>query len=441
MKLIRLLPRFREADRSLSTLAEHESWSRQQIADFHLDAINALWKHAIDSVPYYQRLSDELRLPDRFEDLDHFHDAVPSLSKDKVRQDPMLFRSQATEDGFWCRTGGSTGEPLKVFWGTEANREMLRTKYRAFQMWGIDYLDRIAFLWGHSTWFQPGLKGRLARLRQPAEDYLRNRLRLSAYHVGQSHLSGYLQRLHRFRPVALYGYPTAIRLLADQARRESFSLDSLRLIIATGEPIDNATVEYIQDTFNAPTIVEYGSVDCGHLAHEWPDRTIRVREDFVHLETVEREQSRHSIVVTPLHNFAFPLIRFDMEDVSSRMLAFPEQGFAKLHDVMGRSNDFLLTSSDDVLHSARLDAMFKYQCQSIRRFRVHQQEAGNVDVFVELDQPVPNTEQNIEKIVFDLVGFPVRAKVVDEIELTQAGKHRILVSDFARRKLDGQDAV
>ncbi|MCC7338209.1 MAG: hypothetical protein IT422_24215 [Pirellulaceae bacterium] len=435
MKMLRYLPRFAEADRRLITLAEHETWPRERIDTYQLDSINTLWKHAIQSVPYYMAIHSEQNLPMRFDCLAEFHDSVPLLSKQTVREHPELFLSRVKTRGFWCGTGGSTGAPMKVYWECKAHLEMLRTKYRAFQMWGIDYLDRIAFLWGHSTYFQAGLKGHIARLRQPAEDYARSRLRLSAYQVGAEQLTKYLRQLQRFRPVALYGYPTAIRLLAEQARRESCKLDSLRHVVVTGEPIDDATMDTIKDALDANVVIEYGSVDCGHMAHQWPDGTLRVREDVVHLETFAQEQTGNAIVVTPLHNLAFPLLRYDLSDLTSHPVQMPERGFSILQDVTGRMNDFLMLKDGGVAHSARLDAFFKYQCKGIRRFHVHQHRAGNVEVFVELNQPDANMPQYIEEQLRQIVGYHVSAQVVEEIELSKAGKHRLLISDMASRLL------
>ena len=64
---------------------------------------------------------------------------------------------------------------------------MLRCRYRMQAAWGVDFFDRSAMLWGHSASLKPGLAGYLALVRLPVEDWLRNRLRLSAYQVGRDH--------------------------------------------------------------------------------------------------------------------------------------------------------------------------------------------------------------------------------------------------------------
>ena len=50
------------------------------------------------------------------------------------------FLSERARRGRWERTSGSTGSPMSSYWANDAHREMLRTKYRLYAMWGLDIL-------------------------------------------------------------------------------------------------------------------------------------------------------------------------------------------------------------------------------------------------------------------------------------------------------------
>ena len=203
MKLIQYLPRFQVALRSLQAMAERETWPRSVIEAFQLERLNSVWKYAVAYVPYYRELRTKAGLPLRFSSLEEFTSTVPVLSKSEVRTTPQRFLSEQRRSGEWKRTGGSTGTPMNVYWASEAHLETLRCKYRFYAMWGIDIFDRSAFLWGHSASFAPGLAGLVARFRQPLEDRLRNRIRLSAYELGPDDLNTYLRKILRFRPVSV----------------------------------------------------------------------------------------------------------------------------------------------------------------------------------------------------------------------------------------------
>jgi phosphoenolpyruvate mutase len=432
MKLLRHLPRFRKAARALHTLAERERWSRGQIEAFQLDRLNALWQHAIAHVPYYRQLAAAAHLPARFDSLEAYQASMPILPRATIQANPRAFLSERAAPGRWVCTGGSTGTPLNAYWGRSAHLEMLQARYRLHDAWGVDVFDRTAFLWGHSASFQRGLAGTMAWLRQPVEDWLRNRIRLSAYHLGRDDLRDYLRRIAAFRPAAMYGYSRAVYMLACEAEASHFHCDSLKLITLTGEPAHDHLSETIERAFKVPAVAEYGSVECGFLAGEGVDRSLRVREDLVLMETLPRDDGRHDIVVSVLNNPSFPLFRYAIADVTDARLKLPEQGFAVLHDIAGRDNDLILTRSGRPLHSARFDALFKYGTDVIRQFRVRQHADGTLTVALELNDSSASLDLSIlERKIRNLVeGYPVKVETVPTLPPTLAGKHRLVLSDL-----------
>ena len=99
---------------------------------------------------------------------------------------------------------------MRVYGETRAHLERLRCRYRYQTMWGVDIFDPSVFLSGRGATFAPGISGQAVKLRMCAEDYLRNRLRLSGYDLSKCHLHAYLEKINRFRPALLYGYSSAV---------------------------------------------------------------------------------------------------------------------------------------------------------------------------------------------------------------------------------------
>ncbi len=181
-----------------------------------------------------------------------------------------------------------------------------------------------------------------------------------------------------------------------------------------------------------PAVVEYGSVECCFLAGKAADRSLRVREDLVLIETLPRDDGRHDIVVTVLNNPSFPLLRYVIADITDARLKVPVQGFAVLHDVAGRDNDLILTRSGRALHSARFDALFKYGTDVIRQFRVRQHADGALTVALELNDATASLDlSTMERKIRNLVeGYPVKVEAVTSVPTTPAGKHRLVLSDL-----------
>jgi phosphoenolpyruvate phosphomutase len=416
----------------MAALEARERWSRAEIETFQLERLNHLWLHAAVHVPYYRRLAARASLPSRFATLDEFKSTVPVLAKAAVRDDPRDFLSQRPLRGHWTRTGGSTGTPMDCYWAADAHAEMLRCKYRFQASWNIDVFGRTAFLWGHSACLKPGLNGWLARRRQPVEDRLRNRLRLSAYRLGRDDLRSYLRRIALFRPAMLYGYGRALSLLATEAEAIRFNCESLRLAVLTGEPAFAHIVAAVERAFGVPAVAEYGSVECGFLAGETPDRTLQIREDVVLLETLPSEDGRYHLLVTVLNNPSFPLLRYAIGDMTDASLELRQRGFACLHNVVGRNNDLILSRSGRYLHSSHFDALFKYETHAIRGFRVRQHVDGVLSVSLELSDPSVSLDlMRLQRKIGELVeGYPVKVEVVETLPHSPSGKHRLVLSDL-----------
>jgi phenylacetate-CoA ligase len=431
--ILRFLPRFQKAYRELEILKEREHWTRGMIESFQLTRINALWRHASTHVPYYRELISRFALPGNFSTLAEFTSQVPLLPRDAVKNQPFAFISEKAAHGSWCRTGGSTGKPMDIYWGHDAHLEVLRAKYRQYNQWGLDIFDRIIFLWGHAASLRPGLAGFLSRIKQPLEDRMRNRLRLSAYFLGRDNLQRYLRQIAAFRPSGLYGYGHAVFLLAQEAEKQGFHCDTLKLVILTGEPISQRIVETVENAFGAPAIQEYGSIECGVIAGEWTDRTLRVREDIVFLESIPKADGIYDLVLSLLTNHSFPMIRYSIGDVTSGPLKIPLKGFAILPSVDGRANDLLITQNGRLLSPFLVETLFD-QIPGLCRYRVVQEKNGSLNVLLEMMEGQAlldgvTLERRLSKLV---EGYQVKVDAVNAIPCMPSGKHCWILSEKGR---------
>ena len=435
MTILKFLPRFQKAYRSFDKLEAREQWSRSEIEDFQLQRVNAVWEHAIQHVPYYRRIQSELHLPTRFTSLNDYSSSVPLLSKHYLRDNTKEFLSEQHKPGKWHRTSGSTNTPLKAFRGNDAHLEMLRTNYRYYRMWGHDIFDRMVYLWMVGTRSTYGWRGKVYSLREYIEDTLRNRLRLSALTLGKEDLQHYLKKISAFQPSALFAYTQSAYLLALEAKEQGFKCPSLKVINLTSEPVSEHVIKTIEDAFNAPCIVQYGCVEFGYIAGHWPDRTLRVREDINFVETLPREDGHYDVVLTCLNNPSFPLLRYDIGDVTDRPLESPAQGFSILGTITGRCGDFIYTPAGRCLHPIVMEALFKKNYfQYVRRYQIRQRADYSLLALVELIDPQTVLDKRLlsKQLSHEAEGCPVEVQFVSDIKLTAAGKHQNVVSEVAR---------
>ncbi len=434
MAILKLLPRFRRLESSLRELEQRESWSASEIAEFQLDRINAIWSTASQSVPYYARLAREMDLPPRFDSLDQYRQQIPVLNKEKVRSHPDDFLSSESRPGQWQRTGGSTGVPMSIFWERDAHFEMLRAKYRSEQAYGLDVFDKKVFLWGHSGSFAPGISGAVQRVKRPIEDHLRNRLRVSAYDLSPNQLLDNLLRIQSFKPKSMYGYSSAIDLIAAAAQRHNIELPSLRVAMLTAEPADELMLTRVGERLGCQALIEYGAVECGLIAYRMPDKRLRTRDDMVYVETIPNGTNSHDIVLTVLNNPSFPLMRYRIEDTTSDSHRRDSHGFGILTDVQGRSNDSLVSKSGRRLHPMKVKHVLEHW-QDVRRFTARQYEDGAMKVTLEAPEKRPRDLDKLQsKLESILEGYQVSIETVDQIPGNLAGKHRWIISDMCDRQ-------
>lgn len=429
-RIVRLLPRFRQAKRELEILRDRESWSREQISRWQLDKINGVWRTAIHNVPYYREIFQTLNLPKQFESLQHFSESVPVVEKAAVREQPLRFLSSHPSPGKWLRTSGSTGIYTRVYWENSAHHEMLRCKYRGEQAWGLNIFDPKALLWGATNTCSSGLWGKIERKLEPVLDGLRCRKRLSAYRLSECELQSHVEELKKFKAVSLYGYSTAILLLAKYVESTGDKLPDLKLAIMTGETADQAMVAQCQQALGCGVAVEYGSVECGLLAYRYPDGELHVREDHIFMETVSRADGLFDILVTVLNNPSFPLIRYRIGDTSIAPLVVPDCGFAHITKLAGRENDLMISKSGRSIHSMAIKHTIE-NYPNVRRFRAIQQEDGSLNVEVETEvTDLSQFERCAEMLKDWLDGFPVHLKLSRELSSSESGKHRWIYTNY-----------
>jgi phenylacetate-CoA ligase len=427
--ILDLLPRIRAARAALPAMRALETAPRKRIEAEALRLLNATWAHARVAVPDYRDLAEGHGLPDAFDSWEQVSSTIPLLDKTRVRDSPEWFLSADAAPGRWRRTGGSTGDPMRVYWSDRDHLHSLRARYRMLDRWGIDVLDRSAMLWGHGASVAPGLRGRADRLAQPLFDRVRRRLRLSAYALSPADCDAHLDALAHFAPRSLYGYSSAVALLAARAEATGICLPSLDLVILTGEPADSALRAAVSSRLRCPVTVEYGSAETGVMASGAPDGTLLVNEDAVYLETLPTAQGAFEIVVTVLSAPSFPLLRYRIGDVASAPLVRPASGFARLPSVEGRRTDVLVGTQGTILASSALRRVMS-EAGWDGRFQAHQAKDGSITLTLEGAKPIHVSDLG-SALSRVLERREIRVERTDSLAPNRAGKHRWIINDLA----------
>jgi phenylacetate-CoA ligase len=236
-----------------------------------------------------------------------------------------------------------------------------------------------------------------------------------------------------FGPVLLYGYSSAIYLLALQALETGLTTDSLKLVVMTSEAITQDMRDTVQRAFHTNVVEEYGAAECPVIAYEDKEHNLRVRDDLVIVETLPSESNHYRIIISVLNNPSFPLLRYDIGDLTDKRLIPADDGFGILGHVVGRRNDLLISRSGQPVYLS--PSWLPYvigQQNSVKRFRIHQFSDGRAQVLLEVDSMTGKVDVNRirEKLGTLLDGQTVEVKLTESITPVSSGKHRWIVSEL-----------
>ena len=413
---------------------ERSQWlNPQALADLQLNRLATFLRNAAQNVPYYaeQFASLSLRAED-MRSLDDFR-KLPLLTKPLIREHSEQLKSKRAQRLVRYNTGGSSGEPLVFYMGMERVSHDVAAKWRATRWWGVDIGDPEIVLWG-----SPVELGKQDRIKAWRDRLLRSHL-LPAFAMSEANMREYLTRITATRPRMLFGYASALALLARfaEAERRDLSRLGIKVAFATGETLYPDQREVIGRVFGAPVANGYGSRDAGFIAHQCPQGTLHLSEHIV-VELLGADGGpvppgqSGEIVTTHLATGDFPFIRYRTGDmaVAAGQPCPCGRGLPALAEVQGRTTDFIYTPSGLAMHALALIYEVRDK-PGVKAFKFVQDADLSLELFLVCDSDLTaEVEQSIRAGVLRRVGDGASLAIrrVSAIPPEKSGKYRYVVS-------------
>ncbi len=179
------------------------------------------------------------------------------------------------------------------------------------------------------------------------------------------------------RPGHLNTYPNILATILDHCAREGIRIDDVKHIWSIGETLKPELRDHAAAFFGAKIENDYSSNEMGIMALQCPDSgLLHEMAESVLLEVVDEQGrpckngERGRVVVTDLHNFATPLIRYDIGDVAERGGPCScGRGLSTLNFIVGRKRS-LAVKPDGVRHLPVLIPTHLAQLAAIPIFQV-----------------------------------------------------------------------
>lgn len=296
---------------------ERSQWlSAERLEAEQILQIAPLVRHAWDTVPYYRQLWS-----DRY-------DPVVPMTPASFQRLPILPR-RALQDNFEqlksrnvptqhgpaveARSSGSTGKPVRV----------LKT--------GIGFLFWSALTLRDHLWHQRELHRTLAVIRHgvapggapswgPATNGLVQTGRSLMLNV-TADIEAQWNWLAKQDPTYLLTYPSIVAELAKISLARGLRLPALRQVRTLGEALSADVRKLCREAWDVPLVDLYSAEEVGSIALQCPQHDhYHVQSESLLVEVLDEEGGRcppgkvGRVVITDLHNFAMPLVRYEIGD-------------------------------------------------------------------------------------------------------------------------------
>lgn len=408
----------------LTCLAEIQSHDPEELSARYFDE---LLRHAVAHVPYYAQCAD------RPLELSSFPILTRRLLRDnteQLRSDDLQQRRHAT-----AATGGSTGEPVWVTHDrTFSDWDKATDLYFISTVLGMPvgyYLSHRRLILWHSRESKLNLSPASVVSR-----LLGQCIRLEPYTIlTEATVRAYVRTINRVRPVMIWAYAGPLFEVARMARRQGLRMHRPRFIISSVEMLYPHMRTAIQEVFGCPVHDYYGSAETGRVAAECPHGRLHLFTFNNHMEVLDAE-GRHvgpgeegRLVLTPLHNLAMPLIRYDIGDMARMGSGTCTCGnpLPVLDGITGRVIEHFVTMDGDLVYGGNFIAMF-YEHDWVAELQILQEERDLIKVFFKRMPGREVPQETIDRLsahMREIIGEGCRVEwhEVEHIPRTPIGKH------------------
>jgi phenylacetate-CoA ligase len=194
--------------------------------------------------------------------------------------------------------------------------------------------------------------------------------------------------------------------------------------------------------FQAPVFDRYGCREVMMIAAECDrHRGLHVTADNLYVEVVQGGRvcepgERGEILLTDLHNYGMPMIRYKVGDVGSwaEHTCACGRGLPLLNVVEGRTLDLIRTPSGRVISGEFFPHLLK-DFASIRRYQIIQEREDTLRVRLAVDQALPEADHRLlQETITRTLGPEMRLdwEIGPDLALETGSKFRPVLSTLSK---------
>ena len=421
-------------------LKASKNWTKNEIAEFQLGTINGLLQAAKKNVPYYSSTLKNITLP--LQSLEKFRDKIPFINKDIVRSAPDMFlvSGQNRKKLISLTTGGTTGEPLRLYY----EKGVTRTKERVYI---LDMMSRVGYRPDDTmAVFRSALIRGRTNKKLWEYDPVKNRYFFSMYDLTEKNMMRYFDKLQEIKPRFLHVYPSALTIFAHFMRAKKLPpIDSIAGILSGSENTFPHQIRLFREVFGCKLLRWYGlgemsalggSCESSYDYHCYPTYSYTELIDHEGRPVTEIGQ-KGEIVGTTFDNISMPLIRYRTGDYAiyggEQCPSCGRIGLL-LKEVEGRVQEYIIDKGGNKFSLGPfIFGIHEKFWGNISSLQFEQKEKGKLVIYATSGTLAPTEIKTYLHRVFSprfAGNFEINIKAVKSIERGPGGKHKYLKQEL-----------
>ena len=360
---------------------------------------------------------------------------MPVLTKNIIRENYDDLISSSHKDSYIKKTtGGSTGVPLSLAYTQESYSRRNAVMWRGYSWAKLPPGAKAVYLWGvnlDDTSFY-------TKLKEDLYNKFYNRYVFSCFGLNDSKMHEFVELVNKVKPEVIVSYVNPIFHLSNWLLENNIKMFSPKSIITGAEPLYEFQRNTIEEAIGSEVYNTYGCREVMLIASECEKKKgLHINSDHLVVESLNDKGQKvqnelGELVITDLHNYGMPFIRYKNEDlvVLSDESCECGRGLPLMKSVEGRVLDCIKTPKNKIIPGELFPHYLK-DFSGIEKFQVIQEELSSLIVKLVVNNNFGNSElDKITNSLHQVIGDDVELniQIVDEIALTKSGKHRVTIS-------------
>jgi phenylacetate-CoA ligase len=419
-------------------------WTPEQLRESQFDQLRLLCTHADKEIPFYRQRFQQAGIGDLSRLTAEDWQRMPILTRSDFQGKEALISTAKIPAPYQVTgsitTSGSTGQPIRV--STTNLTQFLWNAFtlREHQWHDLDFSQKFAAIRFLNQKEAAYPSGAILSDWGPPTTLLYRTGPCSALDSRTTTLQQQWEWLTREQPAYLLTYPSILNELIKHSVETKQPAPKFRQIRLFGETVDDALLTLCRETWNVPVTDTYSANEAGPIAHQCPEHPhYHVQAENLLVEILNEQGQPCApgevgrVVLTTLHNFATPLIRYAIGDYAEAGPACPcGRGLPVIRRILGRVRNILTLPNGEKrwpsLGGGRLTRI-----APVTQYQVIQKTLHHIEAHLVVREKVTaEQEKQMCEVFADIFGncFEFTFFYPDSIERSPTGKFEDFKSDL-----------